>query len=738
MGTSSATATDFVSGRRAGLVAACLAVAACLLIPAEQAHATITHVLDSSFETKYESAPGVFSPVSPRTIAVDESTGSVYVVSESPGRVTKYDADGNPSNFSGLGSNTINFSEPFAQPRQIAVDNSGGINNGVIYVGRSGFGLGSSALVFLPSGSFVAHITNSSVSGNDGPFCGAATNTTGDVFMSHPNALLQGPYIDKYHPGQWLAGANPEQQWSVAGTMVGIPSETCKLAVDSENSIYVNNSYVTGSGNLLKYASTVFDLEEPPSRTIDTGSTYVSIDTSTDDAYSDRNNSIARFDSGGQLREVFGVGDFEESPSVALDSTTGTAYVSVLSAGGETKNEVKIYKTAITPDITNVVASTGPTSATVAADIGTAGAGNVTGCVLQYGTTTQYGNEQTCSPDAGGTPYSGPQHISASVAGLEKETTYHYRLTATNANGTTRDVDGTFTTHNVADVSTEVPTGVTQTSATLNGSFSGNGESASYLFEWGVDETYGNQTAAPPGISAGLPTGHASVSAPITGLNVYLPESPAYHYRLVVSNASGTTYGPDREFHSAPPFPPQVSEVSVSEETSTTAMLTAAINPGNGPTVYSFDYGTGTAYGLTTPVSQSIGEDESDHLVGSELSGLSPGTTYHFRAVAANFGGTTHGQDQTFTTPALPTPVPPPGPSPSPPPPSVGPTPGPDCSKLTDDARRREREAKGLRKKAVKATNSKSARALRRRAAKVAKTARRLDRQAAACGRSGK
>jgi hypothetical protein len=719
-------------------MAACLALAVCVLISAEPAHASLTHLLASSFETKYESSPGVFSPVSPRAVAVDESTGAVYVVSESPARITKYDAGGTPSNFSGLGSNTIELSEPFAQPRQIAVDNSGGINNGVIYLGRSGFGLGSSAVVFLPSGSFIASITNSSVGqGNNGPFCGAATNTTGDLLISHPDALLQGPYIDKYHPGQWLAGSNPEQQWSIAGTMVGIPPETCKIAVDSENSIYVNNSYVTGSGNLLKYASTVFDLEEPPSRTIDTGSTYVSIDSSTDDAYSDRNNSIARFGSGGQIKEIFGAGDFEESPSVAVDGATGTAYVSVLRAGGEAKNEVKIYTTAITPDITNVVASTGPTSATVAADIGTAGAGNVTGCKIQYGTTVEYGGEQSCMPDAGGTPYSGPQHITIDLAGLEKETTYHYRLIATNANGSTRDIDNRFTTHNVADVSTGLPTEVTQTGVTLNGSFSGNGEAASYLFEWGVNEAYGNQTAAPPGASAGSPSGQTNVSAPITGLSVYLPESPAYHYRLVVTDGSGATYGPDREFHSAPPFAPQVGEVSASETTATSTMLSAAINPGNGPTVYSFDYGASSAYGLSTPISQSIGNDEADHLVSSELTDLDPGTTYHFRIVAANFGGTTHGQDQIFTTPALPTPVPAPGPSPAPPPPGPSPTPGPDCAKLTQDARRNSRKARGLRRKAAKAKDRKHARALRRRAARFTKAARRLNGKATACRGSG-
>ena len=252
-----------------------------------------------------------------------------------------------------------------------------------------------------------------------------------------------------------------------------------------------------------------------------------------------------------------------------------------------------------------------------------------------------------------------------------------------------------------------------------------------------MDETYGSQTAVPPGEPAGSPTGQASVSAAIAGLSVYLPKSPAYHYRLVATNGAGTTYGQDREFHSAPPSPPQVSEASVAETTPTSAMLSATVNPGNGPTVYSVDYGTSAAYGLSTPVSESVGEDEVDHPVDSELTELSPGTTYHLRVVATNFGGTTHGPDQTFTTPALPTPAPAPSPSPSPP--SPGPGPGNDCSKLTQEAKRNNEKAQGLRRKAAKASDPSDARALRRRAARFAKTARQLSRKATACssGRAG-
>ena len=74
--TPSATAPDFVSGRRGAVFSG---LAFLLLVgvlgPVVPARAAVTHVLDSSFETKYESAPATFSPVSPRTIAVDVVIG---------------------------------------------------------------------------------------------------------------------------------------------------------------------------------------------------------------------------------------------------------------------------------------------------------------------------------------------------------------------------------------------------------------------------------------------------------------------------------------------------------------------------------------------------------------------------------------------------------------------------------------------------------------------------------------
>ena len=69
------------------------------------------------------------------------------------------------------------------------------------------------------------------------------------------------------------------------------------------------------------------------------------------------------------------------------------------------------------------------------------------------------------------------------------------------------------------------------------------------------------------------------------------------------------------------------------------------------PTLYRFDYGRTPQYGQQTPASESIGEDETDHSVSTQLSGLTPGVVYHFRAVAINLNGVTNGPDQTFATP---------------------------------------------------------------------------------------
>ncbi len=90
-------------------------------------------------------------------------------------------------------------------------------------------------------------------------------------------------------------------------------------------------------------------------------------------------------------------------------------------------------------------------------------------------------------------------------------------------------------------VTTGAATDVTQTSAILNGTVNPNGESTNYYFEYGADTSYGSTTES---TSAGSGTTDVSVSVEITGLT----SGTTYHFRLVATNSSGTTYGIDVTF----------------------------------------------------------------------------------------------------------------------------------------------------------------------------------------------
>lgn len=63
----------------------------------------------------------------------------------------------------------------------------------------------------------------------------------------------------------------------------------------------------------------------------------------------------------------------------------------------------------------------------------------------------------------------------------------------------------------------------------------------------------------------------------------------------------------------------------------------------------SFQYGTTTAYGSEIPCSSFRATGTAAESVTAALTGLETGTTYHYRAVAANSVDTSYGADETFT-----------------------------------------------------------------------------------------
>jgi hypothetical protein len=89
----------------------------------------------------------------------------------------------------------------------------------------------------------------------------------------------------------------------------------------------------------------------------------------------------------------------------------------------------------------------------------------------------------------------------------------------------------------------------------------------------------------------------------------------------------------------------------VSELTPTTATLNGTVVPDGTATLSHFDYGTNTSYGSTTPSATPSGFSSQPTL--AHITGLTPGTTYHYRLDATTANLATTGSDGTFTTPPM-------------------------------------------------------------------------------------
>src|SRR6202035_476735 len=104
--------------------------------------------------------------------------------------------------------------------------------------------------------------------------------------------------------------------------------------------------------------------------------------------------------------------------------------------------------------------------------------GEVSSCEFEYGTTDSYGSSAPCDslPGSGAEPVG----VAAALKGLSADTTYHFRVLATNAGGTSEGSDRTFKTlPDAPTVVTGAASAVAQTTAVLNATVNPNGGSVS-------------------------------------------------------------------------------------------------------------------------------------------------------------------------------------------------------------------------------------------------------------------
>ncbi len=190
-------------------------------------------------------------------------------------------------------------------------------------------------------------------------------------------------------------------------------------------------------------------------------------------------------------------------------------------------------------------------------------------------------------------------------------------------------------------VSTNGPADVTTSSAKMNGEVNPNGLQTYAWFEWGTDINLVVYSATDNlSIGNGVSNSPWSATIPVSA-------GGTYYYRIVASNPEGVSRGGIVSFRAYQlPAPATTAAASI---TLNSADLNGTVNPNGFETYGWFEYGEDPS--LSSSVAsdnQLIGSGSTPIPLQATISGLTPYTTYYFRIVASNAGGTQKGTVETF------------------------------------------------------------------------------------------
>jgi len=200
-----------------------------------------------------------------------------------------------------------------------------------------------------------------------------------------------------------------------------------------------------------------------------------------------------------------------------------------------------------------------------------------------------------------------------------------------------------------ATVTIDSPTDLGAHSATLTGTVNPGGPlPVSYRFQTSRNGATWTDVAPPVDLGGG--TSPIPVDDSVTGLEA----NTFYRARLVTQKGFGNPAVTSGEaVFLTDSVGPEVETYYPRARTAAGATLVGSLNPNNLSTTYYFEYGKTTAYGTKAPVPAGTASGGNSRLVLTEIDGLAPDTTYHFRLVATNAEGTSAGADMTFHTRAV-------------------------------------------------------------------------------------
>ncbi|MBA7663772.1 hypothetical protein ES703_71820 [subsurface metagenome] len=114
----------------------------------------------------------------------------------------------------------------------------------------------------------------------------------------------------------------------------------------------------------------------------------------------------------------------------------------------------------------------------------------------------------------------------------------------------------------------------------------------------------------------------------------------------MATNSVGTGYGSDRTFITLATAPTVDTDPAIDINNDSATLKGKLTYDGGEACNCGFEYGETEAYGTTTPTQSKV----TGEAFSQPIAGLDPNKTYHFRALATNSAGTSHGADRTFKT----------------------------------------------------------------------------------------
>jgi sugar lactone lactonase YvrE len=484
-------------------------------------------------------------------IGVNNTTGHFYVTNSAVGTTYNFGPEGKLDQ-----AHPQLTGAPGSQPNSLAVDNSSGPTAGTIWVGTlaqvgpefqgdvlqynsagvaTGLEVGPSSVP--PDGTAQAGGLPPVV--NNGRFLprAIAVDAAGNLYVADRS---QNSAIDKFSPAgvfiaQFAAG-------SIAEGVFGI-------AVDASGNIWYSGEGGVSGLYELNASGECVPVSCAPVDPVPTAS--VAADRSSGTILATGNGAepyVAEYDEEGHL---LGTSKPEDESSrffaIAVNESSGQESSGRIYVGVQAVKKFFTFgPVTVLPDATTEAATAvGSDSAIFHGQVG-ADAGPAASCVFQYVDEAAFQVERfahaqsiPCSP-AG--PFTGENQnpVSAIAGGLNGGTTYHYRLLATNANGSNSGEDIPFTTSGPSVSAQSVPV-VSETGARLEATINPNGIETSYFFEIVSDAQFqqsGFAEAAQIPI-APLSVGAGSSAIPVSQTVAGLAPGTAYRFRAVARDANG-------------------------------------------------------------------------------------------------------------------------------------------------------------------------------------------------------